>query len=128
VADLAALAADTHKFEARYLDRLVGRWPEDEAVYTARSPIHHTDRFSTPMLLLQGAEDPIVPPDQSRRMVEALRSRGVPCAYVEFPDEGHGFRKASSIVRALEAELAFFAQRFGFVPADDLPPLAVDGF
>ena len=128
VADLAALAADTHKFEARYLDRLVGRWPEDEAVYTARSPIHHTDRLSTPMLLLQGAEDPIVPPDQSRRMAKALRSRGVPCAYVEFPDEGHGFRKASNIVRALEAELAFFAQRFGFVPADDLPPLAVDGF
>ncbi len=127
VVDLAALAADTHKFEARYLDRLVGPWPEDEAVYRARSPIHHTDLLATPMLLLQGAEDPVVPPDQSRRMAEALRSRGVPFAYLEFPDEGHGFRRAENIVRALEAELAFFGQRFGFRPADDLPPLAVEG-
>ncbi len=127
VADLAALAADTHKFEARYLDRLVGAWPGDEAVYRARSPIHHTDLLATPMLLLQGAEDPIVPPNQARSMADALREKGVPFAYLEFPDEGHGFRRAPNIVRALEAELSFFAQRFGFDPADDLSPLDVDG-
>ncbi len=127
VADLAALAADTHKFEARYLDRLVGAWPGDEAVYRARSPIHHTDLLATPMLLLQGAEDPIVPSNQARAMADALRDKGVPFAYLEFPDEGHGFRRAPNIVRALEAELSFFAQRFGFEPADDLPPLDVDG-
>jgi len=127
VADLAALAADTHKFEARYLDRLVGAWPGDKAVYRARSPIHHTDLLATPMLLLQGAEDPIVPPNQARSMADALSEKGVPFAYLEFPDEGHGFRRAPNIVRALEAELSFFAQRFGFDPADDLPPLEANG-
>ncbi|MBS1264952.1 MAG: Dipeptidyl aminopeptidase BIII [Acidimicrobiaceae bacterium] len=127
VADLAALAADTHKFEARYLDRLVGAWPGDEVVYRARSPVHHTNLLATPMLLLQGAEDPIVPPDQARSMADALGEKGVPFAYLEFPDEGHGFRRAPNIVRALEAELSFFAQRFGFDAADDLPPLDVDG-
>ena len=125
VADLAALAADTHKFEARYLDRLVGRWPEDEAVYRERSPIHHVDRLSTPLLLLQGSEDPIVPPNQAHLMVDALAAAGIPHALVEFPDEGHGFRKAPNVVRALEAELAFFAERFGFQPADDLPTLEI---
>jgi len=125
VADLAALAADTHKFEARYLDRLVGRWPEDEAVYRERSPIHHVDRLSTPLLLLQGSEDPIVPPNQAHLMVDALAAAGIPHALVEFPDEGHGFRKAPNVVRALEAELAFFAERFGFEPADDLPILEI---
>ena len=114
VADLAALAADTHKFEARYLDRLVGRWPEDEAVYRKRSPIHHVDRLSTPLLLLQGSEDRVVPPAQAHAMADALASRGVPFELIEFPDEGHGFRKAANVVRALEAELAFFADRFGF--------------
>ncbi len=126
VADLAALATDTHKFEARYLDRLVGAWPQDEPVYRARSPIHHTDRLATPMLLLQGAEDPIVPPNQARSMADALREKGVPFAYLEFPDEGHGFRRAPNIVSALEAELSFFAQCFGFEPADDLPLLDVE--
>jgi dipeptidyl aminopeptidase/acylaminoacyl peptidase len=117
IADLAALAADTHKFEARYLDRLVGRWPEDEAIYRERSPIHHVGRLSTPLLLLQGSEDRVVPPSQAHAMAEALARRGVPHELIEFPDEGHGFRKASNVVRALEAELAFFADRFGFEPA-----------
>ena len=125
VADLAALAADTHKFEARYLDRLVGRWPEDEAVYHERSPIHHVDRLATPLLLLQGSEDPIVPPNQAHLMADALAAAGVPHALVEFPDEGHGFRRAANVVRALEAELAFFAGQFDFTPADDLPPLEI---
>ena len=127
IGDLAALAADTHKFEARYLDRLVGRWPEDEAVYRERSPIHHVDRLSTPLLLLQGSEDAVVPPAQAHAMADALRDRGVPYALIEFPDEGHGFRKAANVIRAVEAELAFFADSFGFKPADDLPPLAVEG-
>jgi len=127
IADLAALAAETHKFEARYLDRLVGEWPADEATYRERSPIHHVDRLSTPLLLLQGSEDRVVPPSQAHAMADALRTRGVPFALVEFPDEGHGFRKADNVVRALEAELAFFARCFGFDPADDLPTLEVEG-
>ena len=127
IADLAALAAETHKFEARYLDRLVGEWPADEATYRERSPIHHVDHLSTPLLLLQGLEDRVVPPSQAHAMAEALRIRGVPHALVEFPDEGHGFRKADNVVRALEAELAFFARCFGFDPADDLPALHVEG-
>ena len=114
IGDLAALAADTHKFEARYLDRLVGRWPEDEAVYRERSPIHHVDQLSTPLLLLQGSEDRVVPPAQAHAMAAALEGRGVPYELIEFPDEGHGFRKAANVVRAMEAELAFFADRFGF--------------
>jgi len=114
IGDLAALAADTHKFEARYLDRLVGRWPEDEAVYRERSPIHHVDRLATPLLLLQGSEDRVVPPAQAHAMADALREQDVPFELIEFPDEGHGFRKAANVVRALEAELAFFADRFGF--------------
>ena len=114
IGDLAALAADTHKFETRYLDRLVGRWPEDEAVYRERSPIHHVDRLATPLLLLQGSEDRVVPPAQAHAMADALREQGVPFELIEFPDEGHGFRKAANVVRALEAELAFFADRFGF--------------
>ena len=127
VADLAALAADTHKFESRYLDRLVGRWPEDEEVYRERSPIHHVERLNTPMLILQGSQDPIVPPNQAHLMVAALARAGVPHALVEFPDERHGFRKAPNVVRAIQAELAFFARMFGFEPADDLPPLAIEG-
>ena len=114
IGDLAALAADTHKFEARYLDRLIGRWPADEAVYRERSPIHHVDRLATPLLLLQGSEDRVVPPAQAHAMAAALSERGVPHELIEFGDEGHGFRKADNVVRALEAELAFFADRFGF--------------
>ena len=127
IADLAVLAADTHKFESRYLDRLVGRWPEDEIIYRERSPIHHTDQLATPMLILQGSEDPIVPPNQAHLMADALRSRHVPFALVEFSDEGHGFRQAHNIVRAIESELAFFARIFGFMPADNLPPLVIEG-
>ena len=124
IGDLAALAADTHKFEARYLDRLVGRWPEDAAVYAERSPLHHVERISAPVLLLQGSEDRVVPPAQSRGMAHALREGEVPVAYVEFDGEGHGFRGAETIRRALETELAFYGSVFGFTPADDVP--AVD--
>ncbi len=117
VSDLATLAANTHKFESRYLDRLVGRWPADEAVYRARSPIHHADRIRAPVLLLQGLEDQVVPPSQAEVLVEALRRTGAPFAYVTFAGEQHGFRQASTIKRAIEAELSFYGRVLGFEPA-----------
>jgi len=125
VADLAALAADTHKFESHYLDRLVGTDPD---VLRERSPIHHVDRLDKPLIVLQGSEDAVVPPAQSRVIVEALRSRGVPVAYLEFPGEQHGFRRAENIRRALEAELSFYAQVLGFeLPAEEgVEPVEVE--
>lgn len=125
VADLAMLAEDTHKFESRYLDRLVGPYPQAAEVYRARSPLHHTERLSAPMILLQGELDRVVPPAQAEAMVEALDERRIPHAYVRFEDEDHGFRKAENLVRALESELSFFGQVFGFEPADDLEPVPV---
>ncbi len=116
VADLSALALDTHKFESRYLDNLVGRWPEDREIYDARSPINHLDGFSSPMIVLQGADDAVVPPNQSRMIVEALDDRDVPVAYLEFEGEQHGFRKAETIMTALTSELAFYGRVFGFEP------------
>ena len=128
VADLEALAADTHKFESRYLDRLIGPYPEARDVYLARSPINHLDGFDTPMIVLQGDEDEIVPPSQSEMIVEALTAKGVPVAYLLFEGEQHGFRTAENIIAALEAELAFFGRILGFTPADDLPDLEIAGF
>lgn len=125
IADLEALATDTHKFESRYLDRLIGPWPEARAVYEARSPIHHTDRLRTPLLVLQGLDDRVVPPNQAEMMVDALAAKGVPHAYVAFAGEGHGFRKAENIVAALEAELSFYAQMLGFTPADPITPVPI---
>ncbi|WP_219418069.1 S9 family peptidase [Pseudonocardia nigra] len=120
VADLEALAADTHKFESRYLDRLVGPYPEARDVYVDRSPIHHVDRFTRPLIVLQGAEDAIVPPSQSEQIVEALRARRVPVAYLLFDGEQHGFRRAENIRRALDAELSFYGQVLGFeLPAGE---------
>ena len=120
IADLAILAKDTHKFESRYLDRLVGKWPEDEEIYRQRSPIHHIEKLSTPMVILQGSEDPIVPPNQAHLMAQKLKENDIPHALIEFSDEGHGFRKAPNIKKAIESELAFFAHIFGFEPFDDL--------
>jgi dipeptidyl aminopeptidase/acylaminoacyl peptidase len=118
IADLEALATDTHKFESRYLDTLVGPYPEARDVYVARSPIHHLDGFDRPLAVFQGLEDKIVPPNQAEMIVDALRRRGVPVAYVAFEGEQHGFRQAPNIRRALDGELSFYAQIFGF----DLPP------
>jgi dipeptidyl aminopeptidase/acylaminoacyl peptidase len=120
VADLEALARDTHKFESRYLDRLVGPWPSRRDRYVQRSPIHHTDELHVPMIIMQGLDDTVVPPNQAEMMVAALRANHVPFAYVKFWNEGHGFRQAENIVRALEAELSFYAQLFGFEPADPI--------
>jgi dipeptidyl aminopeptidase/acylaminoacyl peptidase len=125
VADLASLAADTHKFESRYLDRLVGPWPEAADVYHERSPIHAADRMSAPVILFQGVEDKVVPPAQSEIMVAALRDKGLPVAYVTFEGEQHGFRKAETIVRAAEAELWFYGRILGFEPADRIEPVPI---
>ena len=126
VADLEALARDTHKFESRYLDGLVGPYPEAQDVYMARSPIHHLEGFRAPLLILQGAEDPIVPPNQARMIRDALRSRQAPVAYIEFAGEGHGFRRSENVVAAKQAELYFYGRVFGFRPADDLPAIPIE--
>jgi dipeptidyl aminopeptidase/acylaminoacyl peptidase len=125
VADLAALATDTHKFESRYLDGLVGPWPEAAAVYAERSPLSHIDGFDRPLIVFQGAEDAIVPPSQSEMIVDALAAKHIPHAYLLFAGEQHGFRRAENIVRATESELSFFAQVFGFVPAGDIEPVPI---
>ena len=119
VADLELLARDTHKFEARYLDGLVGPWPEAAEVYRQRSPIHHVEGITSPLILFQGLEDMVVPPRQSELMYEALAARGVPVAYLAFEGEQHGFRQASTVVAVMTAELAFYGRVLGFEP--DLP-------
>ena len=125
VSDLAALDADTHKFESRYTAWLVAAPPERDAVYRERSPIMHTDKLSCPMIFFQGLDDKVVPPAQSESMVQALRARGVPAAYVPFEGEGHGFRRKENIERCLEAELSFYAQVFGFEQADAIVPVDI---
>jgi len=128
VADLEALAADSHKFESRYLDGLVGAYPAERARYVARSPIHNLEGFDRPLIVLQGLEDEVVPPAQSEMIVEALRAKGVPVAYLAFEGEQHGFRQAANIRRALDAELSFYAQVFGFeLPAGEgIEPVAIE--
>jgi dipeptidyl aminopeptidase/acylaminoacyl peptidase len=127
IADLDQFAGgDTHKFELQYEHTLIGPLPEAAHLYRERSPIHFVDRISTPMLVLQGAEDKIVPPSQAELIVNALRERGIPHAYLLFEGEGHGFRKAENIVRSLEAELSFYLQILGLEPGDPLPTLEIE--
>ena len=126
VSDLSGLAEDTHKFESRYLDGMIGPYPEARDLYDERSPVFHTDQMNTPMLILQGLDDKVVLPNQAERMVAALKANGVPHTYVAFEGEGHGFRKAVNIITAVESELSFYAWVFGFTPADDLPPITID--
>jgi dipeptidyl aminopeptidase/acylaminoacyl peptidase len=126
ISDLEVLARDTHKFESRYMDRLVGPYPEAQAIYRERSPIHHVDRLNCALILLQGLEDKVVPPSQSEMMADAVRRKGLPVAYVAFEGEQHGFRKAENIVRALEAELYFYGRVFGFTPADTLAAIPIE--
>jgi dipeptidyl aminopeptidase/acylaminoacyl peptidase len=114
VADLGLLARDTHKFESRYLDSLVGPWPEAEEEYKRRSPIFHVEGIDEPLILFQGSEDRVVPPEQSRLMYEALRDRGVQVEYLEFEGEQHGFRKAETVMAVARAELDFYARVLGF--------------
>lgn len=125
ISDLSLLADDTHKFESRYLDRLVGPYPEAKDLYDARSPIHHLERFAAPVILFQGLEDRVVPPNQAESILTALRKKGVPAAYVPFEGEQHGFRKAENIIRCHEAELYFYGQILGFSPADQIEPVEI---
>ncbi len=126
ICDLEALTRDTHKFESRYLDRLVGPYPEKKDLYQQRSPIHATEKLSCPVILMQGLEDKIVPPNQAEMMVEALRKKGLAVAYVPFPGEQHGFRKAESIKRSLEVELYFYSKIFGFELSDEVEAVKID--
>lgn len=126
VGDLMALARDTHKFEARYLDRLIAPLPEGEELYAERSPLQHADRLDCPVIFLQGLEDKVVPPNQAEAMVEALRTKGVPVAYIAFEGEQHGFRQAENIIRATEAELYFYGRILGFEPADEIEAVEIE--
>lgn len=126
VGDLEKLAQDTHKFESRYLDSLVGPYPQERDRYLERSPIHHLDRLACPMILFQGTEDKVVPPDQARDMAAAVRAKGLPVALLMFEGEGHGFLKAENIKRALEAELYFYGRVFGFPLADPGEAVSID--
>jgi dipeptidyl aminopeptidase/acylaminoacyl peptidase len=126
VSDAEALAKDTHKFESRYLDRMIGPYPEQRDLYYQRSPIHFADRISCPLILFQGLEDKVVPPDQAESMFEAVRAKGIPVAYIPFPGEQHGFRRAENIIRSLEAEFYFYARVFDFTPADQIEPVKIE--
>ena len=123
VADVEALALDTHKFESRYLDSMIGPYPEQRDLYRARSPVHFADQLERPMLLLQGLDDKVVLPSQAEAMVEVLENKGIPYAYIAFEGEGHGFRKQENVRRSLEATLSFIGQVFGFAAADELETL-----
>jgi dipeptidyl aminopeptidase/acylaminoacyl peptidase len=125
VSDLEAFVKDTHKFESRYLYSLIGPYPERRDLYRERSPIHFIDRLSCPMILFQGLDDKIVPPNQAEMMFEAVRAKGLPVAYLPFEGEGHGFRRAENIKRALEAELYFYSKVFGFDLADPVEPVQI---
>ncbi len=126
LSDLEAFVRSTHKFESRYLDRLVGPYPEAQEVYRERSPVHFAQRIEAPVLLLQGSEDRVVPPEQAELMVQALQARRRPYAYLLFPGEGHGFRRSETLQRCFEAELSFYAQVFGFTPADQIEPIRIE--
>ena len=127
VSDLEGLATETHKFESRYLDSMIGPYPERRDLYLERSPIHHTDQLSCPIILLQGLEDRVVLPNQAERMVDALRDKGLPVAYIPFEGEQHGFRKSENIKRALEAELYFYSRILEFEIADEIEPVEIEG-
>ncbi|MDQ3539796.1 MAG: prolyl oligopeptidase family serine peptidase, partial [Chloroflexota bacterium] len=126
IGDLEAMARDTHKFESRYLHTLVGPYPEARDLYIERSPIHHVDRLSSAMILFQGMDDKVVPPNQASTMADAVRAKGLPVALLTFEGEGHGFRKAETIQRTIGAELSFYGQVFGFIPAGEIEPVVVE--
>ena len=126
VSDLEALELDTHKFESRYSHSLIGPYPAARDLYRARSPIHAIDRLACPLILFQGLEDKVVPPNQSQMMADAVRAKGLPVAYLAFEGEQHGFRKEATIVKSLEAELYFYGAVFRFAPADAIAPIRID--
>ncbi|MFL5625889.1 MAG: S9 family peptidase, partial [Ktedonobacteraceae bacterium] len=126
ISDLEILVRDTHKFESRYTDKLVGPYPERRDIYQQRSPINYTDRLSCPIIFFQGREDKVVPPNQAALMVQALRAKGLPVAYLEFEGEGHGFRRSENIKRSLDSELYFYSRVFGFDLADPVEPVLIE--
>jgi acetyl esterase/lipase len=127
ISELEALARDTHKFESRYLDQLIGPYPALQDRYKDRSPINFTDQLSCPVIFFQGLEDKVVPPNQAQMMVDALRAKGLPVAYIAFEGEQHGFRAANTIKRTLDAELYFYGRIFGFEPLGNIEPVAIAG-
>ena len=126
ISDIEVLARDTHKFESRYLDSLIGPYPAARELYVARSPIHAADRLSSALILFQGLEDKVVPPNQSEMMAASARRKGLPVAYLAYAGEQHGFRRRENIIRSLEAELYFYGEVFGFEPADEIAPVPID--
>ena len=126
VSDAEALARDTHKYESQYLTGLLGPYPERRDIYYERSPISFPERLSCPVIFFQGLEDKVVPPDQAEKMVEAMRAKGIPVAFVAFEDEQHGFRQAKNIKRALDGELYFYSRVFGFELADPVEPVPIE--
>jgi dipeptidyl aminopeptidase/acylaminoacyl peptidase len=126
VSDAEALAEETHKFESRYLDGLIAPYPEGRAVYRERSAIYHIDGFDRPLILFQGLEDRVVPPNQSESIYQALKQKGVPVAYVAYEGEQHGFRMARHIRHAIDSELYFYSRVFGFKPADAIEPVRIE--
>jgi dipeptidyl aminopeptidase/acylaminoacyl peptidase len=125
IGDLRAFVKDTHKFESRYLETMVGPWPETKQRYLDRSPALHADQIVVPVLVEQGAEDRVVPPAEAERIVDALWERRVPHAFLLFPGEDHGFRGRDAIIRSIGAEFSFYGQLFGFTPADEIEPLEI---
>jgi dipeptidyl aminopeptidase/acylaminoacyl peptidase len=126
IGDLTLLVSDTHKFESRYMDSLVGPYPDQKQLYFDRSPINFTDRLESPLILFQGLKDKAVPPNQAQTMFDAVKAKGIPVAYITFEHEQHGFRRAENIKRALDAELYFYAKVFGFVQADEIEPVQIE--
>ena len=126
VGDLEALALHTHKFESRYLDGLVGPYPQAREVYRDRSPLDHLDSLAAPILLLQGLEDKVVPPEQAQDMADAAKAQGLPVALLMFGGEGHGFRRADTIKASYDAQQYFLGRLFGFTPADAVPAIPID--
>jgi dipeptidyl aminopeptidase/acylaminoacyl peptidase len=126
VSDLRGFAAQTHDFESRYLDGLIGPLPESGALYAERAPVGHVNDLTCPILLLQGLDDPVVPPAQSESIAADLAAHGVPYAFLTFAGESHGFRKAETIIASLEAELSFYGQIMGFTPPG-VPPVPLTG-
>ena len=126
ISDIEVLMYDTHKFESRYDHSMIGPYPESKELYYQRSPIHFTEQIDCPLILFQGLEDPVVPPNQAEMMFEAVKAKGIPVAYLAFPGEQHGFRQAKNIKRALEGELYFYGQVFGFETADEIQPVQIE--
>lgn len=125
VSDAQALATDTHKFESRYLDGLIGPYPEKLALYRERSPIHFAQQLTCPVIFFQGLDDKVVPPSQAQVMVDELRQKGLPVAYIAFAGEGHGFRQRENIKRCLDAEIFFYGKVLGFTPHDEIEPVEI---